>query len=129
MFRRAQLIAPSEDFGERSLSGGGEDIQAEKMHGLHHRILFRLIEAAQPVSVSTCSCLGTKPSGLPWECEANGEAHLLLFVFFMCMWSRYKQVNIYIYPQKTLNFFKGIDTLSPPRLLFSPWCSLITLLD
>lgn len=45
----------------------GEDIQAEKMYGLHHWILFRLIEAAQPVSISTCACLWAKWSRLPWE--------------------------------------------------------------
>lgn len=45
----------------------GEDVQAEKMYGLHHWTLFRLIEAAQAVSISTCACFWAKWSRLPWE--------------------------------------------------------------
>lgn len=74
------------------------------MYGLHHRILFRLIEAAQPVSIPTRACLQAKLSGLPREprCEAirAGRKRFVrawLFVFFMHIWRRYKQASPFVY--------------------------------
>lgn len=69
----------------------GEDIQAEKMYGLHHRILFRLIEAAQPVSISQHAhvCEQNDPDYLVKQYERANEKNLFarvvrLFVFSLC---------------------------------------------
>lgn len=111
------MCANTGSLGKAGGRSGRERVEKKKRMGLHHRILFRLIEAAQPVGIPTR--LPAKRSGLPLAKE-----HICRRIR-----SEWKKKEI---TQRETETKSSVRTKKPARLRpplpRSRGCSLITLL-